>query len=116
MAKLSALLAPGSYEQLDALLKSARDTRETKERAAELAELIATQDKDLPPEGAMAKTAALQIMAHGKPLHHTWLSGRLHKSVEPEQIFEDYRAGDTSERWQTYLERAEIDPPKKHER
>ncbi len=48
---------------------------------------------------------------------HQWVAGsHTRLASDPEALFSAYRAGKTSKQWQTYLERAEIDPPKKHER
>lgn len=114
MTKLFELLAPDSSAQLQQLHQTKQSQARQVQQARLVEELERTQNDELPPESTKQRAAGYAVMAHGKPCYNAWVSGRLGKSSDPEEIFADYRAGDTSGRWEGYLQRAEIDPPKRN--
>jgi len=114
MTTLATLLDEHSNTQLQQLYQAEHAKAVATKRAAEIEELVRTQNDELLLGEPAQRNAGYAIMAHGKPCYNAWVSGRLGKSTDPENIFEDYRAGDTSGRWQGYVARAEIDPPKRN--
>lgn len=113
MTKLGELFTPNQYATLDALRHGTRVSEREAKRMREIETLARTQNEEpAPMTEAFEEELRDRLATHF--MQHQWVAGdSVRHSMSPEAVFTQYRAGKTSKQWQTYLERTEIDPPKR---